>query len=1087
MVVGNKRKIILLCSFILILAHIPAFASGRDEIVFEHLSLEKGLSQTTVNAILKDHRGYMWFGTDGGLNRYDGYTFRVFRHEPFSTTSLSNNIVTSLYEDAEGFLWVGTFGGGLNRFDPVTETFRMYHYPPNSKTFPPIDLISKVIGDKKGNIWVGTFQKGLARFNPSNNTWSIFKSDDESGLGGNKITAFFVDTTGTLWVGTDGGLSEYKGNDIFQTYRPTVFPYVAITAITDGRKGNLWIGTESGQLYLLHTREKWFEYIPLVDENNRVVSSSTITGLYQDIFEDLWIVTDGGGLLRYDRGTKQVLTYQIERDNPHSLRDNKIRAIYGDRKDTIFLGDLTGIVWLGTHSGGVEKFHLKRPFQRYNGKSFLIRQVSGDNVYAVYKEGYDSLWVGTYGNGIKVIMNNGTVQHYRHNPDNSQSVSSDRVLAFFRDREGTMWVGTDNGLCRFNRSNQDFTLFLNQLSESSLSGSNKITSILEDSNGTFWVGTMEGLYRFLQEEGLFYSIPWSSPIADVLKKDLISCLFEDSQKTLWIGTVSNGFYCIDLQNNSVKHYFYDPTNSQSFPGNRVFSIYEDRDRTFWIATAEGLCRFDRKYETFSLLTSKDGFVSDSIRGILEDNYKNLWISTGNGLSQYDIKTGAVRNYNLGDGLQAKEFNATATFKDSFGRMYFGGINGCNSFFPTDVWENSHIPPIVINRVLVMNKPLQPYRTKDGKPWAILSYRDNFLSIDFSALDYTHPESNQYRYKLEGFDMDWVSAGNRHYAHYTNLPPGRYTFKVMGSNNNDVWNKEGTSLLLDVVPPPWKTPLAYVGYMFLTVILFWFVQKYLKNRQEKETERRLRLVTEKNNEQLRCINTKLEKARLQEEAYRDQLRGLASALSMAEEKERRRIAEEVHDSIGQNLALTKIRLALLSECVEERQIKDDINGILQTLEGSIQSTRTLTFELGSPVLYRLGFPASVEWLAEKMEENYGLQVSYENRGLPEKMNDDLKAFLFRALRELLMNVVKHSGVRQAHVKTSCSAGTICLTVSDSGKGFDAHSIDDGISKKQTFGLFSLRERLCSLGGHLVITSKEGKGVRITIFVPVNSFK
>ncbi len=1078
-----RNKVFLISLFFLLL-FLPSSAQGRDEIIFEHLSLEEGLSQTTVNTILKDHKGYLWFGTNGGLNRYDGYSFRVYRHEPFSSNSLSNNMVTSLYEDKNGIFWIGTFGGGLNRFDPSREIFQSYRYSKDASS-PPDDLISHVIGDKKGYIWVGTFQNGLGCFDPERETWNIYLDDDSSGFSGEGVLNLYVDSKHQLWVGTNKALN-------FHTKRDTFIPYYAhskealpVTAITEGRKGFLWIGTASGKLYRFYPQEEKFEEVPL-KEKGEDVSIHAISGLYEDIFEDVWIATDGGGLLRFDRATEEALVYRHEQNNPRALRDNKILSIHGDRKDTIFLGDLTGIVWLGTHSKGIEKFHLKRPFQRYNGKSFLLREVAGDNVYAIYKEGYDNLWIGTFGNGVKLISKEGETQHFLSDIDDEHSLASNRVFSIFQDKAGDIWIGTDRGLCRYNKVDSNFTTYENTLFPSSFGGSNKITTLLEDFKGTFWVGTSEGLYRFVRKAGLFEAIPWSADEASYLREDIISCLFEDSRHNLWIGTSNNGFFRINPVEGRVEHYVNDPLNSKSLPANRIFSIYEDREGVFWLGTDVGLCQFDETSKKFLLLTKEDGFRGDSIRGILEDNYRNLWISTNNGLSCYDIRMNTVRNYNLGDGLQAKEFNASATFKDSFGRMYFGGINGCNSFFSTDVWENSHVPPIVINEVLVMNKPVQPFWAAGGRRRVILNYSDKFLSIDFSALDYTHPESNQYRYKLEGLDRDWVNAGNRHFAYYTNLPPGEYTFRVVGSNNNGVWNQDGAELDIEVIPPLWKTPLAYTGYGFLLLALLWFIRKYLMNRQEKETEQRLRIVTERTNEQLRFINKKLEEARNHEETYRNQLRSLASALSMAEEKERRRIAEVVHDSIGQNLALTKIRLALLQEGINDDSQKDEVTAILSSLEESIKSTRTLTFELGSPILYRLGFAASVEWLAEKMQENYSLSILYENQGLPEEMSDELKAFLFRALHELLLNVAKHSGTDKAYVKTSYSGKMIRMTVCDEGRGFDTHNIDEGITNKQSFGLFSLRERLCSLGGYMIIKSKENKGVRITLFVPADSF-
>jgi len=1051
-------RVIAAISTLILLAGI---ASAQEGIIFENLSLEEGLSQTTVRAILMDKTGYMWFGTDGGLNRYDGYEFKTYRKRWGRDDGLSDNVVTSLAEGERGYLWIGT-SGGLDRLNMATGTIEHYRNDPADENSLRDHEITSLCVDRSGTLWIGTTE-GLEKSIDMGGEFEHQRGLPEAPEEG--VNILKADRSGGIWIGTDRALYR-KDDDGYSRYEMKGLgndSNRAITAIEEDHRYRIWVGTRSGKLYGLDRQSEKFAPVSLPTDKTGL--SRSITSIYEDIAGELWIGTDGNGVIRFDPNSGSTSVYRRDDTSPHGLRGNIVLSIFGDTGSSIYFGDLTGIIWMGTFSDGVEKVHLKKPFQRYDSKSYNVKGLVGQDVRALWKDKDGTLWAGTYGDGLRVIdERKGTSGTIRHNPQDPMSPDSDRILSIFRCDDDRLLVGTDSGLDSFDGNVFDTIPFIG------MKESPPVRSMTQGNDGTLWIGTERGLFR-LDGAMALPEDEWEC----LAEAEITSMAFRDG--ILWVGTDDDGLFSLSLEDQTCRH--MTPWSDDWVMSDRILCLMLD-EKGLWIGTDLGLQRIEE--DQVDVYTSENGLPSDVIKAILQDRYGNLWLSTDNGLSRMDPETGDLTNYSMGDGLQGKEFNRGVAITDRFGKIYFGGTKGCNSFYPDNISENEHIPPVVINEVSVFGEPAPMRKNRQGYNKVVLTDRQNYITIKFAALDYTAPKANEYMYRLKGFDENWIHSGNGHEASYTYLPPGRYVFSVKGANNNGVWNEEEANLEIVVIPPIWKTPMAYLLYISLLGIVLYLALKYVRNRQEKRTERRLRMVTEGANQKLTEKNRQLEQARRHEAKHRQRLRSLATALTEAEERERRQIATEVHDSIGQTLALSKIKLEMLRQSLSG-QADEDISAVTSMLDETIDSTRTLTFELGTPMLYRFGFTAALEYLSERFEDNYGISIEYISDGPMPSMDDDMKAFLFRAVRELAMNTVKHAEASKMTISIKTYGDRLYVSTTDDGSGFDPKSLEKLEGNRRSFGLFSLRERIISLGGRLVIRSTPGEGTSVKLMVPV----
>lgn len=822
----NMRKIahcVVAGVWLVLMVH-SACSAQQQDIRFERLSIEDGLSQSSVYSILQDNRGFMWFGTDDGLNRYDGYTFTIYRHDPENPHSLSNNVVRALYEDRAGMLWIGTEGGGLNVFDRNTEQFKHYRHDPDSPGSLSHDTVGTIYEDRNGTLWIGSWGGGLNSFDRETQIFTHYQSDPNNpeSISTDQILSIYEDRAGTLWIGTwEGGLERLEARATpetpsgrFRHYQhnpddPDSLSHNSIWAIYEERNGTLWLGTEGGGLERFDPKSGKFSHHRANAEDPYSLSSDDIRTLYEDQAGMLWIGTFGGGLHKFDRQTGQFIRYLPDPGNPNSLSHEEIRAIYEDR---------SGIIWIGTNLGGLSKFNRKPKFVSYQNDPSTTNSLNDNYVFSFYEDQEEILWIGTWDGGLnRFDRKRGEFTHYQHDPEDEHSLSENAIPAIYEDLHGNFWVATwGGGLNLLDRETGRFTQYRHQPDDLTTLSSDKLSWIYEDRSGVLWVGTAFGdLNRFDYETQNFTRYATDPDNTLQLTDNVIYAIYEDQAGTFWIGSNGGGLVEFDRKNGQIlNRYLNDSDDPTSLSNNAVYALCEDQHGQIWIGTADGLNKFDRSTKTFVHYTVKHGLPNNVIYGILEDSRGHLWLSTNRGLAEFDPQTETSKNHTVRDGLQSNEFNDGAYYKSRSGEMFFGGVNGFNAFFPEQIKANPHIPPVVITDFQIFNKSVPIGAMQNGRvilnrsitetDVLTLSYRDSVISFEFAALDYVIPQKNSYAYILEGFDEEWNYIRARRFVTYTNLPAGEYTFRVKAANNDGVWNDNGDMIQLTITPPFWET-------------------------------------------------------------------------------------------------------------------------------------------------------------------------------------------------------------------------------------------------------------------------------------------
>ncbi|WP_019029155.1 two-component regulator propeller domain-containing protein [Colwellia piezophila] len=818
--------------------------AAEPSIRFDHLSIEDGLPHYSVRSILQDSRGFLWIGTEDGLARYDGYSFKSFKNTSQGPISLSAKYITAITEDRQGNLWLGTIGGGLNRFNPTTESFKQYSHDPDNLNSLSDNNVFAITEDRQGNLWVGTVN-GLNRFNPQTESFKEYRHDPDNlnSLSDNNVFAITEDRQGNLWVGTENGLNLFNPQtDTFQHYRHdpdnlNSLSHDSVSTITIDRQGNLWLGTRGGLNRFTPQTESFQLYRP--DTINLYnPKNAGITSITEDRQGVLWMGTRDS-LYRFNPKTKIFHLYSHDDHNPHTLSDNHIYAITADRQ---------GNLWVATGKG-LNRFTPQTViFQHYSHDTNNPSSLGDDFVQAITEDKQGNLWVGTRVGLNRFDPKTKSFQLYRYDANNLNSLSDNNVSAITVDQQGNLWVGTSDGLNRFNPQTESFKHYrhdpnnLNSLSDDS------VTAITEDHQGILWVGTSDGLNRFNPQTESFKHYRYDPNIFDSLSDDYVTAITEDINGNIWVGTAHRGLNRFNPQTETFKHYRYDPNIFDSLSDDVVLAITEDHQGNLWVGTNNGLNLLDKQSDKFKRFDIKNGLPNDSIYGIEEDDELRLWISTNRGLSRFNPKTGSFKNYYVGDGLQSNKFAIGTSFKSRSGELYFGGNSGFHSFTTNKIIDDMEPPTVVLTELLLANQsvPVSINNSKSNFTENVfileksihltkiltLSHQQNMVTFEFSALHFTNPKNHQYKYQLEGngWDNQWITTDykNRR-ATYTNLPAGEYNLTVKASNSNGVWNKTGTSLKLIILPPPWKTWWAYSLY---TLVMFSLVLVFVRAQRKK---------------------------------------------------------------------------------------------------------------------------------------------------------------------------------------------------------------------------------------------------------------
>ncbi|MDM8515417.1 two-component regulator propeller domain-containing protein [Desulfobacterales bacterium HSG16] len=816
------------------------------DIQFEHITIEQGLSQNSALCILRDSRDFMWFGTKEGLNKYDGYTFTNYLHTPDDQTSISDSHIKAICEDRSGMLWIGT-AGGLNLLDRKSESFTHYKYDRQDSQSLSHDDVRSICEDKTGTLWIGT-GRGLNRFDRSTQTFKRYLHDSQNpkSLSHNEVSFIYEDKAGKLWIGTRQGLNRFDpAEETFKRYmhnpqNPESLSNNDIYSIYEDKSQNLWVGTGQGLNRFDPDRKIFTNY--LIDpQKPKDTSRNKIMAIDEGTHGMLWLATRGSGLNIFNLRNKKFTRYTHNAQNSKSISINDIGTIYDDG---------TGIMWVGTFGGGINKFaYNRRKFTHFSHNPQDPKSLSYNDILSFFEDSEEALWIATFGGGLnRFDPKEKTFSHYRHDPHNPNSLNTDTVISVYQDSSGIMWLGTMAGLNRFDPKDQMFTNYQHDDRDPDSLSYNSVSFIMEDSVKNLWIGTWSGgLNLFDRKTEKFTHFLHDDKNPESLSHKRVRVIYEDSSKTLWVGT-NNGLNRFIREIGTFKRYFHDPDNSESLSSNKVRSAYEDSAKNLWIGTDRGLNKFDRNMETFTHYTKKDGLPNDVIYCISEDDHQNLWVSTNRGLSRFNPVNMTFKNYTEEDGLQSNEFNTGTCCVTRSKKMVFGGINGFNIFDPENIPKNTHIPSIRITKFRKFNKEFKLKTHISETRKITLSHRDYVFSFEFAVLDYTAPDKNMYAYMLEGFEKNWnYTDAKRRFATYTNLTGGVYTFKVKGANNDGVWNEEGTSVKIIIIPPWWET-WRFKGFIMALVICSVIGGFHWRVRTIKRQKRRLELqVTEKTND------------------------------------------------------------------------------------------------------------------------------------------------------------------------------------------------------------------------------------------------
>lgn len=1045
-------------SFLFLLIVDFVFSTPRDY-TFRQLRIEDGLSQSTVFASLQDKTGFMWFGTSSGLNRYDGYKFKVYMHDPGDTNSISDDRIVSLMKDSVGKIWIGTVNGNINRFDHQTESFRhiniasyvnkvlkeetgYYDYPMAFSRNHSITITS-IAEDSDGNIWIGTWGNGIILIDKSFGRVEHFykSSDEDSKLTSNRIMKILMDSDGIIWIGTFGGglvkaLKDNSGKYSFESY-----PYQKangigisdskiITMLNDS-KGNLWIGTYYGGLNLLRSEDKNLEtnkaefvkFLP--NGTNASVSHHTIMALCEDNLGNIWIGTMGAGLDRYNPNTRLFINFKHNALNTNSLADNDVLSLSVDR---------SGLIWAGSHLGaGITKIQRNpAKFNLFSHQQDNPNSLNDNVVWSIYEDVDEILWVATYRGGLnRIDRSKNSFSFLKNNPKNLNTISSNHIRAVTEDSFGNLWIGTYNaGLNLLNKKNGTFKRYTNSESKPGTISANQIQSILIDKD-EYWIGTFGGGLNYIKQSGNPFTTDLSfehfkseSDNSNSLSDNRVYKVFKDSKGNIWIGTFGGGLNMLDRTTNKFIHYRYDPNDNESLADDKVLSVAEDSDGFILVGTYGGaLSRLNLSTGKFERYSRKNGFNASVVYGILEDDKKNQWLSTDNGIFRMEYETKKFTRYDLVDGVQSREFSGGAYYKSPRGEFFFGGINGLNYFFPDSIKSSNFQPNLAITSIKILNEDLT------GMPSEIsLHYNMNFLTFEFASMDFSEPRNNNYAYKLDGFDKEWNYTGSdNRIANYTNLPPGTYTFRVRGSNSEGVWSLNEATLSILISPPFWLT----WWFITLAILLAAGLIYYISTMRIKNL--------------------------------------------LAIEKLKTKLAADLHDNIGSGLT----EISILSELAS---FKSDSKASEAKKELKIISdlSRQLVDNMSDIVWVVNPQRDSLHDLIVRLKNYYGetlnsLGISFKVSNL-DKLKDiklpiDFKQNLYLILKEAINNAIKHSKCSIIHLDANARKDVIEVSVTDDGIGIDENNIDYGN------GIKNIKQRAESIGGRVKWKSSPSQGTSV----------
>jgi diguanylate cyclase (GGDEF)-like protein len=844
---------------------------------FGHVTMEQGLSQADVMTVMQDSVGYMWFGTENGLNRYDGYEMRRYQRAHGQPDGLSHDFIWKIAEDKAGNLWLATDGGGVARWNRATDTFTSYRHDALDTSTIGSSNVRALLVDTDGSVWLGTRDRGVDRLDPGTGKVTHFRHDAArpSSLSNDSVYALFADSAGQLWVGTDGGLNRLdRASGEFTRYENAAGDAESLSddhvrAIYEDRQGTLWIGTERGGLNQFDPATGGFKHYRHLPDSAASLSHDHVRAILEDNDGRLWVGTgDGLDLMNRESGT--FTRFARDDADPTSLRDNYIMSLYQDR---------SGMLWVGTRSGGVSKWNPRNWSLGYSDAKWLNHA----NITAFADDGHGHLWIGTFGGGLGLVdSSHGGIAPqtsiYRHDNTRSNSLTDDRVMALLVDREGLLWIGTmGGGINLFNPADGRFTALRHDPADPSTLSADAIMTIFEDRDGNVWIGTFGGgLNQYDRSTRKFTRFAADPADSTSLSSPRVTAIAQDKSGAIWVGTDGGGLNLLDLATGTFYQFRHDPKQARTLSADTVFALHVDHAGNIWVGTQGG--GLDRVVGSasrpqaigFANLSEAQGLPNNVVYGIHSDQSGDLWLSTNAGLARFDPGTGRVKSLHRSHGLQGEEFNFGAHYRGTDGTLYFGGADGYNAFDPQHLETGNVAPPVVLTAFEKMNRAVRTGTPYDRLVTAVLEHEDHVVTFELAALDYNAPGENRYAYMLEGFDSKWVELGNERRVTYTNLDAGDYVFRARAISSDGVESEPGLSIALRVKPALWATSWAYAAYGLIGLLLFGAVWRSQQQKRARETKYRQQLEQEvaartgelaERNDELRTLNDKLTEASL----------------------------------------------------------------------------------------------------------------------------------------------------------------------------------------------------------------------------------
>lgn len=1015
---------------------------GKD-IRFTHYSTEQGLSQSRVDHMLQDNQGFLWFGTYNGLNRFDGYNFKVYKPEANNANSIGGVFIHALFQDRSGALWTGV-DQSLDRFDPVTQTFTHYR----SNLGEPASLagqLEDITQDSDGILWLAT-RNGLDRLDPETGQFIHYRNDpnDPFTLSSNDVRFVYEDRQGTLWVATPAGLDGFdrRAGRVIRHYSSPNPPQTPLDRIFEDRAGMLWLSaTRAGGITSLDRKTGGFTTYIFSDD---LAGPHGCSAILEDRHGVIWLATEPNGVVRFDRRRLKFTRYRNSPEDPASFNSNIALSLLEDHE---------GNIWAGTGDGGVDRFSsTPSPFTVYRKEPGNPNSLDENFMFMVFEDSRGTIWMGTRRLN-RLDRKTGRYTVYRHDPHNPGSIGADLVTGTVEDRDGYLWFGTRRGgLNRFDPHTGRFSAYRHDpLNPASLSD-DFIWFLLLDHEGNIWAGTEDGLNRLDLRTGRFSVFRFDGPI----ETRTYHVLAEDLDGSIWMGTFERGLQRLDPGTGKIVAYESDPNARNSLSNNRVNAICVDHSGTLWVATQNGLDRFDRKTQQFTIFNERDGLPNNAVVGIEEDAVGDLWLATGNGLSKFDPRALTFKNYYAEDGLAGNEFNnaSGASFKSADGEIFFSGMDGITAFYPARVVDNPYVPPVVLTDFRLFNNPIGVgdksvlRKSISYTDSLTLSHDQDILSFEFSSLSFANPQRNRYRYMLEGLEKTWNEVGSdQRFVTYTTLPPGHYTLRVQGSSSNGVWNLKGVSLALTIVPPWYQT--IWFRLLSATVLL--------------------------------AMLLGLHRLRLRQMAHEFNLR--------MEERvhERTRIARDLHDTLLQGFHGLLFRFQAARNMLPDHpeEASEALDGAIIRAEQALQEGRHSIQELRSELLALSDLEQMSVAIGQELTSLHsrdgspGFRVIVEGEHRP--LSLAIKEEVIRIERELLLNSFQHAHAHAIEAEIRYQHDIFRLVVRDDGKGIDPKILKEG-GRTGHWGMPGVRERARGIGARLEFWSEAGAGTEVRLTLP-----